>query len=486
MAIFKQKYTKPDPKTGERVTRTSKRYYIEYRDGDGIIRRVPGFTDRESTKQLEAKLQREAARQQSGLSDRFEGHRKRTLLEHVGDFEQFLRDKGNTGGYVDMKINRLKRVLKGCRFRWLGDLSASRVQKWLADQRGPKMSIRTSNFYLATIKSFSRWLWQDRRISEDVLAHLAALNANTDRRHERRALTTAEIAKLVTAARKEKPFRGLSGSDRALLYLTAVNTGLRRNELASLRTSSFDFESEPPTVTVEASYSKHRRKDVLPLRADLAAVLQKWLTGRKANDPCWPGTWFERGSVMIQRDLKAAGVPYRDDAGRVVDFHALRHTYITNLAKSGVHPNVAKTLARHSTITLTMDVYSHTDLDEMSSALRQLPDLPSGEKKPKVDAKELTGQLTGDTAPDRHRRSVRDTRRHSRRAKAKPRKSKRETDVDTSWHQESVVRPTGFEPVTSGLGNRWLAPPTRFLRWYKILFPSMSRLIPAYPLDPMG
>ena len=63
---------------------------------------------------------------------------------------------------------------------------------------------------------------------------------------------------------------------------------------------------------------------------------------------------------MIRRDLDEAGIPYRDDAGRVADFHSLRHTFITNLARGGVHPKVAQALARHSTITLTMDRYSHT------------------------------------------------------------------------------------------------------------------------------
>jgi integrase len=48
-----------------------------------------------------------------------------------------------------------------------------------------------------------------------------------------------------------------------------------------------------------------------------------------------------------------------DDAGQVFDFHALRHQFITNLARAGVAAQVAQTLARHSTITLTMDRYSH-------------------------------------------------------------------------------------------------------------------------------
>jgi hypothetical protein len=66
---------------------------------------------------------------------------------------------------------------------------------------------------------------------------------------------------------------------------------------------------------------------------------------------------------------------YRDDAGRVVDFHAFRHTFISNLAAGGVHPKTAQRLARHSTISLTMDRYTHQYGGELSAALSVLPDL---------------------------------------------------------------------------------------------------------------
>jgi hypothetical protein len=77
----------------------------------------------------------------------------------------------------------------------------------------------------------------------------------------------------------------------------------------------------------------------------------------------------------------AAGTPRirflapTDAAGRVADFHALRHTFITNLARGGVHPKVAQQLARHSTITLTMDRYSHTLIGEAADALKALPNI---------------------------------------------------------------------------------------------------------------
>lgn len=58
----------------------------------------------------------------------------------------------------------------------------------------------------------------------------------------------------------------------------------------------------------------------------------------------------------------AAGVPYETAAGDL-DFHALRQSYITHgsLIRSGANPKVVQMLARHSTITLTLDRYTHVD-----------------------------------------------------------------------------------------------------------------------------
>lgn len=51
----------------------------------------------------------------------------------------------------------------------------------------------------------------------------------------------------------------------------------------------------------------------------------------------------------FQRDLKESGVSYRDASSRLTDFHSLRKTFCTNLAKAGVPSRVAMTLMRHMT-----------------------------------------------------------------------------------------------------------------------------------------
>ncbi len=75
---------------------------------------------------------------------------------------------------------------------------------------------------------------------------------------------------------------------------------------------------------------------------------------------------------MIRVDLTAAHVEYKDAKGRVVDFHALRHTFISNLARAGVHPRNAQALARHSTIDLTMNVYTHVSMNDLADDIESL------------------------------------------------------------------------------------------------------------------
>jgi len=105
----------------------------------------------------------------------------------------------------------------------------------------------------------------------------------------------------------------------------------------------------------------------------------------------------DKPAAMMRKDLEAAGFPCRDASDRVADFHALRHTFITRLARSGVAPAVAKSLARHSTIMLTMDHYTHTLIEDERSALDRLPALaPDGQER---EVARATG--TYDASPDR-------------------------------------------------------------------------------------
>ena len=78
-----------------------------------------------------------------------------------------------------------------------------------------------------------------------------------------------------------------------------------------------------------------------------------------------------------RRYLDKAGIAYLDDRKRRADFHALRHTYGSLLAKSGIAPRVAMALMRHSDIRLTMNVYTDPRIFDLAGAVEKLPTLPA-------------------------------------------------------------------------------------------------------------
>ena len=76
------------------------------------------------------------------------------------------------------------------------------------------------------------------------------------------------------------------------------------------------------------------------------------------------------------RDLRFAGIPKHDARGRTACVHSLRYSFGSLLASSEVPARVTQAAMRHSSIDLTMNVYTDPRLLDVQSALRVLPELP--------------------------------------------------------------------------------------------------------------
>ena len=76
---------------------------------------------------------------------------------------------------------------------------------------------------------------------------------------------------------------------------------------------------------------------------------------------------------MIKRDLEAANIPVLNEYGLKLDFHSLRHTCGTRMAKNGVPLAVAQKIMRHSSPILTANFYTHILIADKSRELAKLP-----------------------------------------------------------------------------------------------------------------
>jgi integrase len=383
--------------------------------------RSTGTTDRKLAERLAHRWESREIERREGLIDvRAESlavHQAQPLAHHLDAFVAYLEGKGTATQTIDTAEARIKAILSEGNILAIHDLTPASVLAAIKRLRVPGrvtpkgISNKTASHYITAIKCFSRWMVRDKRAALDDLSSLHGFNEQTDRRLVRRDLQPEEVARILEVASEsesvlvERPYRTdskerrtalirMTVPNRAWAYRVAAETGFRASEVSSLSPESFDLTANPPTVTVSAAYSKHKRMDVQPIRREFADSLRGFLKGKKRGERLFPLP-PKKAALLIRADMEAARarwiaeatneadrtnrvdsdfLRHTDRQGRVVDFHGLRHTFISQLVQTGASVKVAQELARHSTPTLTIGRYSHTRRDDLAAALKELPD----------------------------------------------------------------------------------------------------------------
>lgn len=160
--------------------------------------------------------------------------------------------------------------------------------------------------------------------------------------------------------------------------LLAWATGVRRGELLALRWADIDLKRASMTIRQSLEQTKNglrlkgpktkRSRRVITLPSMAVEMLRDHKRhqaeerialglGRNENDIVFTdiegGLWApDRLSGQFTRLVRRAKL-------RPIGFHGLRHTHITNLLRSGVHPKIASERAGHSSVATTLDIYSH-------------------------------------------------------------------------------------------------------------------------------
>ena len=427
----------PLNQAGDRIVRAAEYYTVQYHDEHGRRRKHPTrCADKDSAQQVANDLEAKVALRRRGIIDpvaeRFAQEGRRPIAEHVADFRAMLVAKRNTAKHVEMTVSRVESLITKTRATSVTDLTPSTVLHALKGIHNDGRSLETVNSYLRSIKSFTRWLWRDKRTADDRLTTLEGFNTATEEpRHARRELSTEELTYLLKfVERHTLSAHKLAGPDRAMLYHLALGTGFRVNELRSLTPASFDLDGDSPTVTVEAAYSKRRRRDVQPIRRDLADLLRPWLEDRPDDERVFRSmprymartlrtdldaaraTWIAEAKTPedAQDRKKSDFLRYEDSDGRIADFHAMRHAYVSSVVATGVSIKTAQTLARHSSADLTLSRYAHARLHDLQGAVERLPNLlpdPPQEQTAQATGTEgqggdgswgqMRGQLGGET-----------------------------------------------------------------------------------------
>jgi integrase/recombinase XerC len=138
-------------------------------------------------------------------------------------------------------------------------------------------------------------------------------------------------------------------------------------------------------LTVRARSAKNRRLATLPLPAGTIAALRAAGGPGSASERVLPSV---PNMDTFRRDLKAAGLEYETTEG-VADFHSLRVTFNTLLARAGVSLAQRQALMRHSDPKLTANVYTRLEAADAVAAVEKIdaPTVPKTYPKPCISTR---------------------------------------------------------------------------------------------------
>ena len=195
----------------------------------------------------------------------------------------------------------------------------------------------------------------------------------------------------------------MQGRNNALAYRLMVEVGLRKSETAAVTWGDIDLEAGTLTTRPWWTGNKNGKEETLPISPGLLDALKHWrefhpetIKVVAVSDRLLECFYDDLVAVGIAKrtplDTEGKPIPMdtegrpsktpekweidtRDSAGRVLDLHALRHTFGTLPVNSGADIKTVQSLMRHSTPALTLAIYIHKDEKRMAQAVANLPNL---------------------------------------------------------------------------------------------------------------
>jgi len=368
-----------------RVDQESRQWYAYRREGKKQIK-VKLFTDKAASLSKMSKMNTALERGEAEMSDPRKDQLERKAIEHLEEFLPVMRAKGKS----EKDKNRKEAILRAFagNLVTLTDLTHEEVDRYLS---GVKGSSGNKKKHLSAISIWVTWLRKKDRIAANPLDRIDVPTGGKKTK-ERRALNVTQIQQLLDATRRRpaatfsirygeeiraevRKMLELRGRERALIYKTAVYTGLRLGEIAALRSCHLELGKKPfPRVEIPGRETKNGQKARLLLVPGFAVELAQWIkdTGKGSDDPLFYVP--EASARIMQADLKFAGIPYHTSQGDA-DFHSFRMTSKVMLGQAGIPARIRQLFMRHSDIRLTMSTYDDEAFLSLEAAVKAFESL---------------------------------------------------------------------------------------------------------------
>jgi integrase len=268
-------------------------------------------------------------------------------LKYLAEVKQLRSWKGRA-----QHLNTLKSFFKGKKLTQITPKDVDELKLYLRETRKPA----TVNRYLSTLRQVFNLAKRWKMYYGENPVSIAGLL--TEDNYRNRVLTPEEETRLLAySAEHLKP-----------ILITALNTGMRRGEVLSLKWSNVDFENN--MLIINALNNKSKRVKRIPLNHVMSTILKEL---KLKNQKLSEYVFLSDDSKQL-KDIKTAFLNACRRANiQGLRFHDLRHTAGTRMQESGVGIVEITKILGNTSLEMTMKRYVHPE-ESLRSAVDKLAD----------------------------------------------------------------------------------------------------------------
>jgi integrase/recombinase XerC len=236
------------------------------------------------------------------------------------------------------------------------------IRNWIVSLVDGKISNRTINRKVSSLKSFYKFLQKTKQIKINPLSKHRALKVA---KKVQVPFSSKEINLVINSIDEEHDFTLIRNK---LIVELFYSTGIRRTELINIKEVDVSFSNEVIKVL-----GKRNKERFVPLLKSVVPTLKKYLELKKEFSKELEVLFItEKGNKIYETLVYRIINSYFSKVSTKVKKspHILRHSFATHLLNEGADLNSVKELLGHSSLASTQ-VYTHNSLDEIKKVYNQ-------------------------------------------------------------------------------------------------------------------
>lgn len=240
-------------------------------------------------------------------------------------------------------------------------ITATFIRSWLAEMKEEKISSRSINRKISSLKSFFKYCLKIGAIKQSPMGSIVSPR------------TSKRLPVYVEKKDMEQLFAYLPFSDdwkgrtERLVLLLFYSTGMRLSELIHLKQSQID-----PANSQLKVLGKGNKERFLPIAASLMEQLVAYKNERPSNATTAELFISENGKPLNPRSVYSFVNARLKEVTTIEKKspHVLRHSFATHLMNNGADINAVKALLGHSSLAATQ-VYTHNTIEQLKAVYKK-------------------------------------------------------------------------------------------------------------------